>query len=659
MSYRGACVGLVGLFVTLACGESGETGKGARGGQSTQTAGSGGLAAAGEAGEGGVGDDERGGAGGTGGGAGSGAVGTGGTSSSGDGGADSENSGGRGGSSTRPDPRPAAGKVDLLLTVDNSISMAEKQRLFARTLPELLTRLVNPFCVNGQGKLVGKVSSPNDPCPVGSQREFAPLRDLHVGVITSSLGSHGASGQYDVCLRPSDDDHAHLLALKRPNVPSYDGRGFLKWDPDARASPPGESNMFAFESALQTLIESAGENGCGYEATLEATYRFLVDPEPPLSIEVEADGRSKRVGIDQELLAQRAAFLRPDSSVVALILTDENDCSIVDEGYGWLVARADAIYRSTSACKISPNDPCCQSCGEPAAHSGCPPVSSDSECLQGNTLTTLQDSLNLRCFDQKRRFGFDLLYPVSRYVNGFSGAPVPNSQGVLVENPLFHRAGYDRDPSLFSFGVLGGVPWQDLATSASLNGAPLEYRTATELLSEGRWPVILGDLQTLTPPTDPFMRESPDPRSGKNPITLDPIVSSSSTDPKANAINGHEQVNVENRELQYACTFELPSPVVCDQAADDAGRACDCFDYELHYNRSVCNPPGGGVATTTQYRGKAYPALRPLGVAQQLGERAVLGSICSTNTRDEEQPDYGYRPLFGALGRRIAETLKP
>ena len=49
--------------------------------------------------------------------------------------------------------------------------------------------------------------------------------------------------------------------------------------------------------------------------------------------------------------------------------------------------------------------------------------------------------------------------------------------------------------------------------------------------------------------------------------------------------------------------------------------------------------------------------LRPLAVAKALGPRTVLGSICAKNTRDEEQADYGYRPLFGALGRRIAETL--
>ena len=74
-------------------------------------------------------------------------------------------------------------------------------------------------------------------------------------------------------------------------------------------------------------------------------------------------------------------------------------------------------------------------------------------------------------------------------------------------------------------------------------------------------------------------------------------------------------------------------------------------------NNPVCNPPGGGAAGTTQYQGKAYPALRELAVAQQLGRRSVLGSICARNTQDETRSDYGYRPVFGAIGRRLAATL--
>ncbi len=86
------------------------------------------------------------------------------------------------------------------------------------------------------------------------------------------------------------------------------------------------------------------------------------------------------------------------------MLSDENDCSIVDEGYGWLIARASPMYRSTSACLTNPNDKCCQSCGEVSPNAGCGDIKSDVECKKGETLTGMgEDDLNLRCWQQAWR----------------------------------------------------------------------------------------------------------------------------------------------------------------------------------------------------------------------------------------------------------------
>jgi hypothetical protein len=338
------------------------------------------------------------------------------------------------------------------------------------------------------------------------------------------------------------------------------------------------------------------------------------------------------------------------------MLTDENDCSIQDQGYAWLIARSAPMYRSTSACQSAPNDACCQSCAELVANPSCPPVQEDSECLQGIMAPAAEDDLNLRCYRQKERFGFDLLYSTDRYVSGFGDGQVPNRAGELVDNPLFHSGGVDRDRSLFTLAVIGGVPWQDIATTPSLTGDTLEFMTAAELASKKRWPVILGNPAAFVAPSDPFMQESTADRGGKNPITGESVAASTSTDPAANGINGHEHVTWD-RDLQYACTFQLPEPVVCDQARFDSDKGCDCFIEDSVFNRSVCNPPGGGEASNTQYAGKAYPALRELAVAQELGRRSVLGSICARNTQDETRSDYGYRPVFGAIGRRVAATL--
>lgn len=639
MKSRYTYAGVGALLLTFACGSKVEIGHGNEGGDGN-TAGSGGSA--GSEAEGGMPSE----------------AGSGGSTTAGTAGSPTTAGVYTGG------PIPADNgaqkevtKVDLLLAIDNSLSMSDKQRLFAKAIPELVQRLVNPPCVKG-ATIVSQPAAPEDTCPSGA-RATEPLRDLHIGVITSSLGSHGAGGP--VCSLASQDDHAHLLPTVRTGLTSYDGKGYLKWDPDGTAKPPGENDAKALADAVGEMVEAAGESGCGYEAQLESVYRFLVDPDPPQAI-VKAQGSSltSKQGTDKELLSQRAAFLRPDSSVVVLMLTDENDCSVVDEGYGWLVARAPSsgsasnMFRATSQCAENPNDACCQSCGETSANEGCPPLPNDSECVKGKTLEDADDSLNLRCFEQKRRFGFDLLYPVQRYVSGFGGGTVPDRDGKPVDNPLFHSGGVDRDPSLFTFAVLGGLPWQDIATNPE--SEELTIMNASQLQSQGRWPILIGDVDDNVPSTDPFMRESTGPRSGKNPITQDPIEPASSTNPRENAINGHEQVET-GYDLQYACTYELPTPAECSAEAAAANVGCDCYEEELPNNRSLCNPPGGGAATTTQYYGKAYPSLRELRVARELGRRTVLGSICSRNTQDGTRSDYGYRPIFSAIGTRVADTL--
>jgi len=111
---------------------------------------------------------------------------------------------------------------------------------------------------------------------------------MHVGVITSSIGGHGA----DQCsplegstFNPTKDDKAHLITRGASGtVPTYQGLGFLKWDPKQQASPPGEASASVISSQLADLIVGAGQLGCGFEATLEAWYRFLIDPEPYLTI---------------------------------------------------------------------------------------------------------------------------------------------------------------------------------------------------------------------------------------------------------------------------------------------------------------------------------------------------------------------------------------
>ncbi|HOU93181.1 MAG TPA: hypothetical protein PLU22_19145, partial [Polyangiaceae bacterium] len=222
---------------------------------------------------------------------------TGGASSGGTTGGDAgEDSGGTGAAETggtEPGSGGAGGalplnptdKVDLLLVIDNSISMADKQEILRDTLPELVEQLTNPGCVDGEGVVTPRPTA-GEPCPAGTVDQLLPVLDLHMGVVTSSLGGHGgiactpAEGSTWV---PEKDDRAELIAPLR-DVASFRDLGFLAWDATADPEPGATSDLATLAGDLDAIVAAAGETGCGYEAPLEAWYRFLVDPMPPLQV---------------------------------------------------------------------------------------------------------------------------------------------------------------------------------------------------------------------------------------------------------------------------------------------------------------------------------------------------------------------------------------
>lgn len=552
-------------------------------------------------------------------------------------------------------------KIDLLFVIDNSISMGDKQALLAKAVPQLVERLIVPRCVSPEG-VTHRRTSENEACPAGFGPEFRAATDIHIAVITSSLGGHGAANS--LCTNaPPTDDRAWLLPKVRPerNLADYAGSGFLAWDPEQRLTPPGERDSRRLGEAFGAMVKAADENGCGYEATLESWYRFLVDPEPPLQITVQ-ERRSVATGVDNELLAQRRAFLRPDSLVAIVMLTDENDCSIRDDGAGYYLADQDLdMTRGTFVCDQDPNAPCCLPCAlSGAPPDGCAPPSSDPACQGGGKLTEREDRANLRCLRNKQRFGYDFLYPTSRYVDALTKLQVVRrSDGQLVDNPLFiTEPGRPPRPqsSIYLAGIVG-VPWQDIADEASLNGPGLRYLGPAELEARGRWDVIVGNPAINQAPRDPFMLESTAPRSGQNPITGDAIAPATSQNPRQNTINGHEQVDVDGTDLQYACTFPLEKPAPCT-----GDGPCDCqpatprFEGDLARNRPLCQPPSGGPAETTQYFGKAYPGRRPLEVLKGIGESAIVASICP-KVLNEGEPGYGYEPAVDAIVERLKTVL--
>ena len=571
--------------------------------------------------------------------------------------------------------RTAVTRIDLLFMIDNSSSMADKETILAAVVPDLVSRLIDPVCVDPKTSEQVGVRNPDGSCDVGIP-DFQPVKDIHVGIITSSLGAHGWPGVCDDPdprkTLPHNDDRGHLVARAADDAPvsTFQNEGFLNWNPTPGSG--GAATPADIVGPFQTMVTGVGQHGCGYEAQLEAIYRFLIDPDPYDSIVLDTSisppvGVATLVGTDAALLQQRADFLRPDSLVAVIAVTDENDCSILDgvQGFYPLIPASgtpptSVLGHGTSACRSNPNDRCCVNCFE-AIPAGCPDPAGDPEC-QAGAWSQAEDPENLRCWDQKRRYGHDFLNPVKRYIDGFKNSQVPDRSGTLVANPLYSdlkcKNGVgcfpERDKDLVFFAGIVGVPWQDIAVdSTDLSKGLL---TPAQLTAQQVWQKIVGDPHNPAgpvPPGDVHMIESIAPRPG---------LAGPDSAVKADPIHGHEwdpskSVAPINADLQYACTFQLGTPKVCLAQTD-----CDCYAFPDttagNAKNPLCQNPTTGAYSTTQSGAKGYPGLRELEVLQGLGSQAIVGSICPANTSDKTRADYGYRPVIAAIVNRIRNPLR-
>ncbi len=655
-------------------------------------------------------------------------------------------------------------KIDLLLAIDNSRSMADKQEILKAAVPDLITSLVNPPCLDTDGNVVETPAGPLSDCTQG-QREFEPVLDIHIGIISSSLGGHGADAcepDKDPNKDPTENDHGWLTHrdAQGTEIDTYqdsggNNLGFLVWDGAAADTPPnpshdpaGESNVTNLNTTFSNMVGGVGELGCGFEAILESWYRFLVDPEPYESIALDAPANGinaqavvshtlKTAGgpdncsnwnitTDAKLLKQRTDFLLPDSLLAIIMLTDENDCSIRDGGIYWLASQmlnppsGPAQLRlgaPTAECKNKskgPYDSCCISCWQSGGGLDACKTNDPNEC-DPQQLTLDEDQINLRCWDQKRRFGIDFLQPIDRYTKGLTEPQVTNICGEVMDNPLFSDLDQTdevtsiRDPSLVFIAGIVGVPWQDIArqdasgnpdllTGLDSNGNAVGgFKSAKELAvalpnkTYNTWDLILGDPTKYYTnpadalPKDPLMIESVTPRTNKphdlydnaiggvqtqpliHPITGKPLIDpaqTAQTDGTSsytwNDINGHEWLNPDGDDLQYACIFPLAGTRDC--STQPPPTACDCDNpgtppSDLGDQNPLCQQQSDSEYGKLQYRAKAYPGIRELQVLKGVGEQGIVASICPAQQTQTADKDYGYRPAIGAIIERLKEAL--
>jgi len=576
-------------------------------------------------------------------------------------------------------------KLDLLLVVDNSRGMADKQELLRLSIPDLVGRFINPPCVDAVSGEPGPAqiqpSGPLEACPDGFVRAFTPVVDMHLAVITSSLGSVGA----DNCTAQSEmseNDRGRLIN-RNPgggSVPTYANKDFLVWDPDTANpshTPQGETDLAVLVENLGALVLGAGEVGCGFEMPMEAWYRFLADPNPYETIGIE-NGTAVPRGTDNAILQQRRDFLRLDSALAIVMLTDENDCSTRAGSQFYFALQAfnpnnpAQLYRMPkprSECALDPNDPCCLSCAQPQGNCPVDPSCDADSNGAPDALAAADDDINLRCFDQKRRFGIDFLYPVQRYVDALTQGEIQDRNGNIEPNPIFSDLNPDDDSSgvrgagLVFISAITGVPWQDIARVDD-NGNPdligglggPGFQSPAQMDVNGVWDRILGDPNCYATdpaclPEDPLMILSTEPRAGSHPVTFEPLATSSN--PLGNSINGHEYAIPGKDDLQYACIFDLASPRDCSQASDS--EACECRSGDTGDN-PLCYD--GTAFTQTQYRAKTYPTPRQLELLRAMGNRATVASACPQQLTDPNLVNYGYRPAVASIVERLAPVFE-
>ncbi|MCZ7686765.1 MAG: VWA domain-containing protein [Sandaracinaceae bacterium] len=248
------------------------------------------------------------------------------------------------------------GKVDLLFVVDNSGSMSEEQVALAYELPRMIQILAS-----------GDVDEDGDNLDA---LDFDGVRDLHVGVVTTDMGTGGHAAPS--CARPDLGDDGVLRTSGRTDLPGCSATypNIL----DFRADSGVEPDAFA---ASVGCVATVGTSGCGFEQPLEAMLKALTptarqtwthpdfvpvgDPAAPEGLARPFFGGSSPHGN-----VANDGFVR-DSSVLAIVtLSDEEDCS---------------------------------------AH--------DPELFDPASVRYGETELNLRCFTYP-----EALHPIERYVNG-------------------------------------------------------------------------------------------------------------------------------------------------------------------------------------------------------------------------------------------------
>ena len=178
-------------------------------------------------------------------------------------------------STYEPVPIAITRDLDVLFVVDDSGSMRQEQDALATGF-ERFTEVL----ADAEGHLPG----------------------LHIGVVSSNVGTGPDGGGGDACAEQGDDG---VLMLPEACAALTDGNRFIS---DVPAGTDREVNYTGTLAEQFGCMAHLGTAGCGFEQHFESMRRALGD---------------------QEL---NEGFLRPSASLAVLFVADEDDCSVHDRG---------------------------------------------------------------------------------------------------------------------------------------------------------------------------------------------------------------------------------------------------------------------------------------------------------------------------------------
>ena len=197
-------------------------------------------------------------------------------------------------------------EIDLLFLVDNSASMLQEQQALIAEIPRLVEILASGDLQDG-----------------GTTEDFDPVASIQVGVITSNMGIGGVDAVANAFCTTTFGDDGILVDLHRGTDASCPSEPAV---PAFLTFMSGTDDPATFAASVGCLADT-GSQGCAFEQQLEAVLKALTPADSPIKFPQRLNGVEIRRTNGHGGAGANSGFLRANSLLAIIMVTDEDDCS--------------------------------------------------------------------------------------------------------------------------------------------------------------------------------------------------------------------------------------------------------------------------------------------------------------------------------------------